>query len=245
MLVIRENSEGEYVNQGGRLNQGTPHEVATQLGIFSRRGTERLIRHAFRRAEQRLAQRSQTHEQARNFYCASKGSAPAQVCLITKRNAQPSWGELYTEVFAEVAQEFPAIGITHQLVDAACMKFVQNPWEFDVVVASNLHGDILTDLAAVLSGGLGLAPSCNINPDSRELPALFEPTHGSAPDIAGQGKANPAAMLLTSAMMLEWLGFPIAAEDVRLAVANDLLANGAQIRSCQAVTQGVIDRLNT
>lgn len=245
MLVIRENSEGEYVNQGGRLNQGAPHEVATQLEIFTRRGTERLIRHAFRRAEQRLAQRSQTPEHTRSFYCASKGSAPAQVCLITKRNAQPSWGELYTEVFAEVAQEFPAIGITHQLVDAACMKFVQNPWDFDVVVASNLHGDILTDLAAVLSGGLGLAPSCNINPDSRELPALFEPTHGSAPDIAGQGKANPAAMLLTSAMMLEWLGFPIAAEDVRLAVANDLLANGAQIRSCQTVTQGVIDRLNT
>ena len=240
MLVIRENSEGEYVNQGGRLNKGTPYEVATQLEIFTRRGTERLIRHAFLRAEQRMAQR----DTAQHFYCAQKGTAAAQVCLITKRNAQPTWGELYTEVFAEVAREFPHIGIHHQLVDAACMKFVQSPWEFDVVVASNLHGDILTDLAAVLSGGLGLAPSCNINPDSRELPALFEPTHGSAPDIAGQGKANPAAMLLTTSMMLEWLGFNEPAEVLRNAVARDLHAAGGQPRSCQAITAGVIEHLN-
>lgn len=240
MLVIRENSEGEYVNQGGRLNKGTPFEVATQLEVFTHRGTERLIRHAFLRAEQRMAQRGETQQ----FYCAEKGSAPAQVCLITKRNAQPTWGELYTEVFAEVAKEFPHIGIHHQLVDAACMKFVQSPWEFDVVVASNLHGDILTDLAAVLSGGLGLAPSCNINPDSRELPALFEPTHGSAPDIAGQDKANPAAMLLTTAMMLEWLGFTDPADVLRHAVAQDLQAAGDQPRSCQAITAGVIERLN-
>lgn len=239
MLVIRENSEGEYVNQGGRLQQGTPHEVATQLEIFTRRGTERLIRHAFVRARERL----QLHGSTRHFFCAEKGSASAQVCLITKRNAQPAWGELYTEVFAEVAREFPDIGITHQLVDAACMKFVQCPWEFDVVVASNLHGDILTDLAAVLSGGLGLAPSCNINPDSREMPALFEPTHGSAPDIAGQGKANPAAMLLTTAMMLEWLGFGPSAERLRQAVAQDLLASETRPRRCEEVTAGIIAHL--
>jgi tartrate dehydrogenase/decarboxylase/D-malate dehydrogenase len=239
MLVIRENSEGEYVNQGGRLQQGTPHEVATQLEIFTRRGTERLIRHAFIRARERLNSRGQE----RRYFCAEKGHAPAQVCLITKRNAQPAWGELYTEVFAEVCLEFPEIGITHQLVDAACMKFVQCPWEFDVVVASNLHGDILTDLAAVLSGGLGLAPSCNINPDSAQMPALFEPTHGSAPDIAGQGKANPAAMLLTSAMMLEWLGFAASAERLRQAVALDLVESGAQLRSCEDVTTGIIAHL--
>jgi len=240
MLVIRENSEGEYVNQGGRLHRGTPYEIATQLEVFTRRGTERLVRHAFRRAQQRQQRRGTT----RSYYCAEKGSAPAQVCLITKRNAQPVWGELYTEVFEQIAQEFPEIGVTHQLVDAACMKFVQSPWDFDVVVASNLHGDILTDLAAVLSGGLGLAPSCNINPDSRELPALFEPTHGSAPDIAGQGKANPAAMLLTTAMMLEWLGFSDPAEHLRQAVAEDLANNPDQTRNCQTITDSVIDRLH-
>lgn len=240
LLVIRENSEGEYVNQGGRLGRGTPHEVATQLEVFTRRGTERLIRHAFRAARVRLEQ----HGSTRSFYCSEKGQAPAQVCLITKRNAQPAWGELYTEVFAEVAREFPEIGISHQLVDVACMKFVQCPWEFDVVVASNLHGDILTDLAAVLSGGLGLAPSCNINPDSRESPALFEPTHGSAPDIAGQGKANPAAMLLTTAMMLTYLGYACSAERLREAVAADLLASEGQVRSCSEVTAGIVRHLN-
>ncbi|MFT6464294.1 isocitrate/isopropylmalate dehydrogenase family protein [Halopseudomonas sp.] len=239
MLVIRENSEGEYVNQGGRLGQGTPHEVATQLEVFTRRGTERLIRHAFRAARLRLEQ----HDEKRSFYCAEKGQAPAQVCLITKRNAQPAWGELYTEVFAEVAKEFPEIGLRHELVDAACMKFVQCPWEFDVVVASNLHGDILTDLAAVLSGGLGLAPSCNINPDSRESPALFEPTHGSAPDIAGQGKANPAAMLLTAAMMLTYLGHSSTAERLRNAVAADLRASEGQVRSCREVTAGILEHM--
>lgn len=239
MLVIRENSEGEYVNQGGRLQQGTPHEVATQLEIFTRRGTERLIRHAFVRARERL----QDHGAERSFFCTEKGSAAAQVCLITKRNAQPAWGELYTEVFAEVAREFPEIGVSHQLVDAACMKFVQCPWEFDVVVASNLHGDILTDLAAVLSGGLGLAPSCNINPDNRDRPALFEPTHGSAPDIAGQGKANPAAMLLTTAMMLEWLGFGSSAERLRGAVAQDLVTSTPPARGCKEVADGIIAHL--
>lgn len=239
MLVIRENSEGEYVNQGGRMHQGTPLEVATQLEVFTRRATERLIRHAFLRARRRLVLRGES----KTFYCEQKGKAFAQLCLVTKRNAQPAWGELYSEVFAEIAKEFPEIGIRHELVDAACMKFVQRPWEFDVVVASNLHGDILTDLAAVLSGGLGLAPSCNINPDSRAMPALFEPTHGSAPDIAGRGMANPAAMLLTSAMMLEWLGFTAAAEQLRNAVAVDLKANGHAGRSCQDITQGIIAAL--
>ncbi|SDU19521.1 tartrate dehydrogenase/decarboxylase / D-malate dehydrogenase [Halopseudomonas salegens] len=239
MLVIRENSEGEYVNQGGRMHRGTPNEVATQLEVFTRRATERLIRHAFLRARRRLVLRGETKQ----FYCAEKGQAFAQLCLVTKRNAQPAWGELYSEVFDEIAREFPEIGTRHELVDAACMKFVQCPWEFDVVVASNLHGDILTDLAAVLSGGLGLAPSCNINPDSRAMPALFEPTHGSAPDIAGQGLANPSAMLLTTAMMLEWLGFTAAGEQLRAAVAADLVSNGHRNRNCQEITQGIIAAL--
>ena len=182
MLVIRENSEGEYSGQGGRLAPGTAQEVATQVEVFTARATERLIRHAFHRARQRATQR----ETPRQF----KDGKSAQVCLITKRNAQPFWGDLYTDTFQRIAAEFPDVDTHHELVDAACMKFVQCPWRFDVVVASNLHGDILTDLAAVLCGGPGLAPSANLNPNEPALPALFEPVHGSAPDIAGQNLAD-------------------------------------------------------
>ncbi|BAP13375.1 MAG: 3-isopropylmalate dehydrogenase [Alcanivorax borkumensis] len=197
MLVIRENSEGEYSNQGGRLRAGTPHEVATQVEVFTASATERLIRHAFERARQRAKQRPIP----RHF----KDEKSAQVCLITKRNAQPFWGDLYTETFLRLAREYPDVDTHHELVDAACMKFVQCPWRFDVVVASNLHGDILTDLAAVLCGGPGLAPSANLNPEDGSIPALFEPVHGSAPDIAGKNLADPRATLLSLAMTLEWL----------------------------------------
>ncbi|MCK0154946.1 isocitrate/isopropylmalate family dehydrogenase [Alcanivorax sp. S6407] len=197
MLVIRENSEGEYSNQGGRLRAGTPSEVATQVEVFTAGATERLIRHAFERARQRAAQR----HSPRQF----KGDKHAQVCLITKRNAQPFWGDLYTETFARIAREYPDVDTHHELVDAACMKFVQCPWRFDVVVASNLHGDILTDLAAVLCGGPGLAPSANLNPADERIPALFEPVHGSAPDIAGRNMADPRATLMSLAMLLDHL----------------------------------------
>ena len=250
MLVIRENSEGEYVNQGGRLRAGTPDETATQLEVFTRKATERLIRHAFNRARERLTLREQDGE-LREYLCDRSGLKGAQVCLITKRNAQPHWGEMYTEVFEQVAREYPDIGVHHELVDAACMKFVQCPWQFDVVVASNLHGDILTDLAAVLAGGLGVAPSCNINPDDKSRPALFEPTHGSAPDIAGQGIANPSSMLLTTAMMLDWLGLADAAQSLRSAVAEDLQAQHRQsqeqnsgARTTDEITQSILGHLS-
>ncbi|MCG8394586.1 MAG: isocitrate/isopropylmalate family dehydrogenase [Pseudomonadales bacterium] len=197
MLVIRENSEGEYSNQGGRLRPGTDREVATQVEVFTAAATERLIRHAFERARQRAAQR----QTPRHF----KGNKTAQVCLITKRNAQPFWGDLYTETFARIAADYPDVDTHHELVDAACMKFVQCPWRFDVVVASNLHGDILTDLAAVLCGGPGLAPSANLNPADPAIPGLFEPVHGSAPDIVGQNLADPRATLLSLAMLLDYL----------------------------------------
>ncbi|ARU55620.1 3-isopropylmalate dehydrogenase [Oleiphilus messinensis] len=232
MLVVRENSEGEYVNQGGRLHRGTPFEIATQVEVFTRAGTERLIRHGFQRARQRLAERQQSGDPPKQYRDtvrdAPRRDYHAQVCLITKRNALPHWGELYTEVFQSVACEFPEIATHHELIDAACMKFVQSPWVFDVVIASNLQGDILTDLAAVLSGGMGVAPSCNINPDRRDVPALFEPTHGSAPDIVKQGIADPRAMMLTAAMMLAWLGVEdercaLAAKRVEWAVQQDLL----------------------
>lgn len=223
MLVIRENSEGEYSNQGGRLRAGTPQEVATQVEVFTASATERLIRHAFERARQRAKQ----HPIPRHF----KDEKSAQVCLITKRNAQPFWGDLYTETFLRLAREYPDVDTHHELVDAACMKFVQCPWRFDVVVASNLHGDILTDLAAVLCGGPGLAPSANLNPEDGSIPALFEPVHGSAPDIAGQNLADPRATLLSLAMTLEWLGqhhpaLGNAAQHLHDTVSADLAKEG-------------------
>ena len=151
---------------------------------------------------------------------------------------------MYTEVFEEISREFPDVATHHELVDAACMKFVSSPWAFDVVVASNLQGDILTDLAAVISGGMGVAPSCNLNPADPDMPSMFEPTHGSAPDIAGQGLANPAAMLLTTALMLDWVGCAQAAERLRQAVAKDLATTAGQRRTCRDVTAGVIAALH-
>jgi len=245
MLVIRENSEGEYVGQGGRLRPGTPSEVATQMEVFTRAGAERIFRHAFERARLRAAARKAGHEPDRRFSLAGGGEARAQVCLITKRNALQYWGEMYTEAFAAVSADYPDIATHHELVDAACMKFVTAPWTFDVVVASNLQGDILTDLAAVLCGGMGVAPSCNLNPSDRGSPPMFEPTHGSAPDIAGRQIAGPTAMLLTAAMMLDWMGeedarAAQAAVRLRTAVEADLRAHGGTRRSTAEVGDAVI-----
>lgn len=242
MLVIRENSEGEYSGHGGRLHRGRPEETATQVGVFTRRATARLVRHAFHGARRRAQTRCQSGN-PRDF----DGRA-SQVCLVTKRNAMPFSGELYTEVFEEAAAEFPDVATSHELVDAACMKFVTAPWRFDVVVASNLHGDILTDLAAVLCGGMGIAPSANLNPDDRLRPPLFEPTHGSGPDIAGRGSASPYAMLLTTATMLGWMGeedahAATAARRLRAAIAADLAANGRTPRATREIADAVCARL--
>lgn len=248
MLVIRENSEGEYVSQGGRLQPGTPYEVATQVEVFTRFGAERILRYAFERARHR-AQERRDESRVRTFRHRDGESREAQVCLVTKRNALRYWGDLYTEVFATLAQEYADVATHHELVDAACMKFVQAPWQFDVVAASNLQGDILTDLAAVLSGGMGVAPSCNLNPDDRSLPSMFEPTHGSAPDIAGQGIADPRAMLFTAARMLQWLGeedeAALAAGDrLFAAVAADLAANeNNPPRSTSTIGTAIRERL--
>lgn len=242
LLVIRENSEGEYCGHGGRQHRGRPDETATQVGVFTRSATERLIRHAFRSAERRARRREESGK-ARDF-----GGRPAQVCLVTKRNALPFSGELYTEVFEGIAGEFPRVATHHELVDAACMKFVTAPWRFDVVAASNLHGDILTDLAAVLAGGMGVAPSANVNPGDRSRPPLFEPTHGSGPDIAGRGTASPCAMLLTAAAMLRWMGeedaqAAAAARRLHDAVAADLAAHPDASRSTQEIAAAVCARL--
>lgn len=229
MLVIRENSEGEYVGQGGRLAIGTNREIATQTSVFTRAGTERIFRYAFAQAQARIDARRRVGGE--RTFKSTDGDKASQVCLVTKRNALKYWGEMYTEVFAQVARDYPDVATHHELVDAACMKFVTSPWAFDVVVASNLHGDILTDLAAVLNGGMGVAPSCNLNPSDRSKPPMFEPTHGSAPDIAGKNLAGPTAMLLTTAMMLDWMGQEdeaafAASKSLREAVAADLQSQG-------------------
>src|SRR5262245_60286995 len=202
MLVYRENTEGEYAPIGGRLYEGTPHEVAIQTNTFTRRGCERIIRAAFEAAKRRPRK---------------------QVTSITKSNAQQFGMVLWDEVFRDVARSYPDIRTSSLLVDAAAMDFVRKPEAFDVVVASNLFGDILTDLSAMITGSVGLAASGNINPE-RTAPSMFEPVHGSAPDIAGQGVANPLAAILSAALLLDHLKLSSAAAAVRQAVATVLQA---------------------
>jgi tartrate dehydrogenase/decarboxylase/D-malate dehydrogenase len=224
-VVVRENTEGEYAQVGGVLYPGGPHEVAVQSAIFTRHGTERVIRFAFELARQRNGRRL--------------------VTSITKSNAQGYGMAFWDRVFVEVAREFPEIRTESLLVDAACMDFVRRPETFDVVVASNLFGDILTDLSAAITGSLGLAPSANVNP-ARTAPSMFEPVHGSAPDIAGRGVANPMAAMLAGAMMLDFLGEGDASRLVDSAV-RAVLADGRSLTpdlggtgTTQEITSGVI-----
>jgi len=183
MLFVRENTEGEYAGVGGRMYQGTPDEVALQTAVFSRRGTERVMRYAFE-TDKRLGK---------------------SVTSITKSNAQNYSMVLWDEVFREVAREYPTVPTAQLLVDAAAMFMVRNPERFQVVVASNLFADILTDLGAAIQGGMGFAAGANLNLDG-SYPSMFEPVHGSAPDIAGKGIANPIAGIWTAKMMLDHLG---------------------------------------
>ncbi len=203
MLVFRENTEGEYAPVGGNLYPGTEHAIAVQTGIFTRRGCERILRAAFEAARKRPRKR---------------------LTSITKSNAQV-WGlGLWDDTFEAVRKDYPDVQSNSLLVDAAAMDFVRRPEFFDVVVASNLFGDILTDLSAAVTGSIGLASSANINP-TRQFPSMFEPVHGSAPDIAGTGKANPLAAVLSAALMLDHLGLAASAAAVRDAVGR-VLAQG-------------------
>jgi tartrate dehydrogenase/decarboxylase/D-malate dehydrogenase len=183
-ICVRENTEGEYSGVGGRVHRGTPHEVALQEIVFTRMGTERIIRYAFDLAV----------DQGRH-----------SVQSITKSNAMQFSAVFWDEVFDEVAREYPQIATQRYLVDAAAARFVTHPESLDVVVASNLFADILTDLGGAIQGSLGMPPSANIDP-TRRKPSLFEPVHGSAPDIAGQGIANPLATIWAGQMMLDFLG---------------------------------------
>jgi tartrate dehydrogenase/decarboxylase / D-malate dehydrogenase len=227
-VVVRENTEGEYAQVGGVLYSGGPHEVAVQSSMFTRHGTERVIRFAFELARRRGRKRLLTS--------------------VTKSNAQGFSMAFWDRVFAEVAGEYPDIRTESLLVDAACMDLVRRPETFDVMVASNLFGDILTDLSAAITGSLGLAPSANLNPE-RTFPSMFEPVHGSAPDIAGRGVANPMAAMLAGAMMLEFLGQPKAAAALEKAVlgvlkeAETLTPDLGGRATTREVTDAVLARL--
>lgn len=229
MVVVRENTEGEYAQVGGFLYHHMPEEVAVQTSLFTRKGTERIIRFAFDLARKRGAKR--------------------KVTSITKSNAQGYSMVLWDRTFRDVAAEYPDIATDSYLVDAAAMNFVRRPETFDVVAASNLFGDILSDLSAVVTGSIGLAASANLDP-LRRSPSLFEPVHGSAPDIAGRGIANPLAAILSAAMMMEHLGEGLVSAAMESAVrmvlreaktlTPDLGGSATTEQVTLAVTRGVL-----
>jgi 3-isopropylmalate dehydrogenase len=202
MVVVREGTEGPYAGVGGSLRGGTAHEVATENSVNTRWGVERVVRDAFRRASARPRRK---------------------LTLVHKTNVLTHAGGLWQRTVDAVATEFPDVTVDYAHVDAACLYFVTQPERFDVVVTDNLFGDIITDLGAAIAGGIGLAASGNLNVDGT-APSMFEPVHGSAPDIAGQGKADPTATVLSVAMMLGHLGYDGEAARVEAAVAADLAA---------------------
>jgi 3-isopropylmalate dehydrogenase len=205
MVVIRENTEGSYAGEGGTLRKGTPHEIATQGSVNTRMGVERAVRFAFELAEQRPRK---------------------HLTLVHKTNVLTFAGDLWERTFNEVKAEHPDVATAYNHVDAACIYFVQSPQQYDVIVTDNLFGDILTDLGGAVSGGIGFAASANLNP-ARTGPSMFEPVHGSAPDIAGQNKANPVAAILSAALMLDHLGEADAAARVRKACAEVTTMTGS------------------
>ena len=220
-VVVREGTEGPYVGAGGVLAEGTENEIATEESLNTRRGAERVIRNAFERATTRDRKK---------------------VTLVHKNNVLTRAGSLWTRTFNEVAKEYPGITTEYLHVEAASMFFVTNPDRFDVVVTDNLFGDILTDIAAAICGGIGLAASGNINPTGK-FPSMFEPVHGSAPDIAGKGIADPTATILSVAMLLDHLGLGAAAGEVERAVAADLATRGDVKRSTKEVGDAILKAL--
>ncbi|MGH9665804.1 MAG: tartrate dehydrogenase [Bryobacteraceae bacterium] len=228
MVVVRENTEGEYAQVGGFLYHYQPDEVAVQTAVFTRRGIERVVRFAFELARKRDKKR--------------------RVTSITKSNAQGYGMVLWDRVFDAVAEEYSGIETESLLVDAAAMNFVRRPETFDVVVGSNLFGDILSDLSAIVVGSIGLAASANLDP-TRRFPSMFEPVHGSAPDIAGRGIVNPLATIVSAGMLLDHLGLEEAAKIVEGAVAS-VLADGTALTpdlggsaTTADVTAALLDRI--
>ncbi len=211
LVVVREGTEGPYAGTGGGLRHGTPHEVAIEDSVNTRYGVERVVREAFGRAQARSRKK---------------------LTLVHKDNVLVHAGGLWHRTAREVAADFPDVDLDYLHVDAAAMFFVTDPGRFDVVVTDNLFGDILTDLGAAIAGGIGLAASGNLDP-SRANPSMFEPVHGSAPDIAGQGIADPTATVLSVALLLDHVGLPDAAARVERAVAADLAARTGSRRTTE------------
>jgi 3-isopropylmalate dehydrogenase len=199
-VVVREGTEGPYTGNGGSIRVGTPHEVATEVSLNTAYGVERVVRDAFARAQRRPRRK---------------------LTLVHKTNVLVHAGAVWSRLVAEVGREFPDVSVDYLHIDAATIFMTTDPSRFDVIVTDNLFGDIITDLAAAITGGIGLAASGNINPD-RTAPSMFEPVHGSAPDIAGQQKADPTAAILSTSLLLDHLGHPEAAAAVEAAVLADL-----------------------
>lgn len=215
-VVVREGTEGPYVGNGGSLRTGTPHEIATEVSINTAYGVERVVRYAFEQAEARRK----------------------KLTLVHKTNVLTFAGSLWKRIVDAVASEHPEVAVDYLHVDAATIFLVTNPARFDVIVTDNLFGDILTDLAAAISGGIGLAASGNINP-AGEFPSMFEPVHGSAPDIAGQQKADPTAAILSVALLLRHLGRTELAERVEQAVTADLAGRGTASRTTAEIGDAI------
>jgi 3-isopropylmalate dehydrogenase len=220
-VVVREGTEGPYVGNGGSLRSGTAQEIATEVSVNTAYGVERVVRDAFARAEARPRRK---------------------LTVVHKNNVLVHAGRLWSRVVEEVGAEHPDVSVDYLHVDAATIFLVTQPQRFDVIVTDNLFGDILTDLAAAVTGGIGLAASGNINPQ-RSTPSMFEPVHGSAPDIAGQGIADPTATILSVAMLLEHLELAQAARHVQEAVAADLAQRGPTLRRTGDVGEAIAARL--
>jgi 3-isopropylmalate dehydrogenase len=216
-VVIRENTEGTYAGEGGFLRKGTADEIATQGSVNTRKGAERCIRYAFELA------RSRTRK---------------HLTLVHKTNVLTFSGDLWDRTFQEVSSEYPDVETAYNHIDAACIYFVEDPTRYEVVVTDNLFGDILTDLGGAVAGGIGVASSANLNPE-RTAPSLFEPVHGSAPDIAGKGLANPTAAVLSGAMMLDFLGESEIAERVRMA-CEGLPSSGRTEEVASAIHENLV-----
>ena len=217
-VVVREGTEGPYVGNGGAIRVGTPHEIATEVSLNTAHGVERTVRYAFDLA----SRRERKH-----------------LTLVHKSNVLVHAGALWQRTVDAVAQEHPDVTVDYQHVDAVTIHMVRDPGRFDVIVTDNLFGDILTDLAAAISGGIGLAASGNINPDGT-FPSMFEPVHGSAPDIAGQQKADPTAAVLSVALLLDHIGRPDLAAIVTAAVEADLADRGTSERSTTEIGDAVV-----
>jgi 3-isopropylmalate dehydrogenase len=220
-VVVREGTEGPYTGNGGALRVGTTQEVATEVSVNTAFGVQRVVRDAFSRAARRPRKK---------------------LTLVHKTNVLVHAGAVWSRLVAEVSREFPDVEVDYLHVDAAMIFLTTDPSRFDVVVTDNLFGDIVTDLAAAITGGIGLAASGNVNPD-RTAPSMFEPVHGSAPDIAGQQKADPTAAILSAAMMLEHLGLDAAARRIEEAVGADLAARGGGPRSTPEIGDAISARV--